>query len=168
MDKREFSLFSMALRAYYPKENLLPSKESMQLWHKQLEDIPYKVAEAGLNKWVATNKWSPSIADIREMAISVTQKGLPQWGEAWQEVCTAIRRYGSYRVGEALNSLSPLARQATQQIGFMNLCMSENPATDRANFRMIYERLAEREKMNKQLPKPLQELIETMQGKLLE
>lgn len=168
MDKREFSLFSMALKAYYPKENLLPDKESMQLWHKQLEDIPYKVAEAGLNKWVATNKWSPSIADIREMAVGVTQKDLPQWGEAWQEVCTAIRRYGSYRVGEALNSLSPLARQATEQIGFLNLCISENVMSDRANFRMIYERLAEREKANKLLPKPLQELIETMQGNLLE
>lgn len=168
MDKREFALFSMAMKAYYPRENLLPSKESMQLWHKQLEDIPYKVAEVSLNKWVATNKWSPSIADIREMAVGVTQKGLPQWGEAWQEVCTAIRRYGSYRVGEALNSLSPLARQATQQIGFVNLCMSENQATDRANFRMIYEQLAEREKSNKLLPKPLQELIETMQGNLLE
>lgn len=168
MDKREFSLFSMALKAYYPRENLLPSKESMQLWHKQLEDIPYQVAEASLNKWVATNKWSPSIADIREMALGVTQREIPGWGVAWGEVCLSIRRYGSYRVGEALNSLSPLARQAAEQIGYLELCKSENIMADRANFRMIYEQLAEREKSNKLLPKPLQELIETMQGKLLE
>ena len=164
MDKKEFATFAMALKTYYPRENLLPNNQAMELWFKQLQDIPYEVAEAGLQKWVATNKWSPSIADIREMASGIAHGEFPDWGDAWEEVCKAIRHFGSYRVGEALDSLSPMARKATERIGFRNLCMSENIMADRANFRMIYEQLAEREKKNAQLPLPLKTLIAQMQS----
>ena len=71
MTEIEFAKFAMALKTYYPRENLLPNQQAMDLWFSQLQDIPYKVAEVGLNKWVSLNKWSPSIADIREMASTV-------------------------------------------------------------------------------------------------
>lgn len=164
MTKSEFATFAMALKTYYPRENLLPNDQSMTLWFKQLEDIPYQVAEAGLQKWVSLNKWSPSIADIREMATSVSNGEMPDWGDAWEQVCKAIRKFGSYNVEDALNSLSPLARTVTERIGFRNLCMSENPQADRANFRMIYEQLAERKKKDAQLPLPLKTLIAKMQN----
>jgi hypothetical protein len=168
MTKKEFATFAMALKTYYPRENLLPNQQAMELWFAQLQDIPYQVAEAGLNKWVSLNKWSPSISDIREMASTITGGELPDWGEAWEEVCRAIRRFGSYQIGEAMDSLSPLTRKATERIGFMNLCMSENQMQDRANFRMIYERLAEREKREAQLPTGVKMLIAKMQSNLIE
>lgn len=158
MTKKEFATFAMALKTYYPRENLLPNDKAMELWFKQLEDIPYKVAEIGLQKWVSLNKWSPSIAEIREM----TLPDIPDWGEAWMEVQDAIKRHGSYAVAEAMESLSPLCRQATEMIGFVNLCMSENPEASRANFRMIYESLAEREKKESQLPEKLKLIISDM------
>ena len=65
-----------------------------------------------------------------------------------------------------MDSLSPLARQATERIGFNNLCMSENPDASRANFRMIYENLSERAKKEAQVPQTLKELITNI--KLLE
>ena len=158
MNKKEFATFAMALKTYYPRENLLPNDKAMELWFKQLEDIPYKVAENGLQKWVSLNKWSPSIAEIREM----TLPDIPDWGEAWMEVQDAIKRHGSYAIEEAMESLSPLCRQATEMIGFINLCMSENPEASRANFRMIYESLAEREKKESQLPEKLKLIISDM------
>ena len=167
MTKKEFAMFTMALKTYYPRENLLPNEQAMELWFKQLEDIPYQVAETGLNKWVALNKWSPSIADIREMASEIVNGELPDWGDAWEEVCKAIRCYGSYRALEALESLSPLARKATERMGFTNLCMSENVSADRANFRMIYETLAERQKRDAQLPAQLKEMLLEIKGSLL-
>ena len=134
MTKKEFATFAMALKTFYPRENLLPNDKAMELWFKQLEDIPMDVAEIGLQKWVSLNKWSPSIADIREMASSVSHGEQADWGDAWLEVQKAIRYFGSYRVDEALESLSPLARKATERIGFKNMCMSENPEVSRANF----------------------------------
>ena len=43
--------------------------------------------------------------------------------------------------------------------------MSENIMADRANFRMIYEQIAEREHTSKQIPVKLSSLIEDIQKK---
>lgn len=162
MDKREFALFAAALKTYYPRETLLPNNQAMELWFRQLQDIPYRIAEAALNKWVATNKWSPSIADIRELSAGIQHGELPDWGDAWEQVCKAIRKYGSYNQAEAMASLDELTRQCVQRLGYMQLCMSENAMADRANFRMIYEQLASRRKQETQLPGSLQKLIQSM------
>ena len=166
MDKQEFSLFASALRTYYSKENLLPNSQAMELWFRQLQDIPFPVAEAALNKWVATNKWSPSIAEIRELAAEIKNGKFPDWGEAWEETCKAIKRFGFYRPKEALESLSPLTRKTVERLGFTNLCLSENPTADRANFRQCYETVAKREQENNVLPLPLQETIKQLSGNL--
>lgn len=162
MDKKEFALFASALRTYYSKENLLPNSQAMELWFRQLMDIPYPVAEATLNKWVATNKWSPSIAEIRELAAEIQNGKLPDWGEAWEETCKAISRYGYYRPKEALASLSPLTRKTVERLGFTNLCLSENPTADRANFRQCYEIVAKRTQEAQVLSLPLQQIIQQL------
>lgn len=164
MDKNEFSMFSMALKTYYPRENLLPNTQAMELWFKQLQDIPYRVAETALNKWVAVNKWSPSIADIRAEAAEIKNGEAPDWGEGWESVLDAIRRYGSYRVDEAMASFELITRRCVERIGFLNICQSENIAADRANFRTLYEQLAKKEQKNKQMPKMLKALIEKIQS----
>jgi len=166
MDKKEFAIFASALQTYYPKENLLPNNEAMELWYRQLQDIPYKVAEIALNKWVATNKWSPTIADIRECSAEITQGELPDWGQGWEQVLRAIRQFGMYRAGEAMASFDELTRQTVERLGFRDICLSENIAQERANFRMIYEQLAERKKKQAQIPQSVLLLMQDM--KLIE
>ena len=163
MDKKEFSMFAMALKTYYPKEQLLPNQQAMELWFRELQDIPFTVAEAALRKWVSTQKWSPSIAEIREMTVNVQYGEIPDWGEGWEQVMYAIRRYGIYRPKEALDSLDPLTRQCVERLGFRELCMSENITADRANFRMCYETLAKRQQTDQQLALPLQKVISQIQ-----
>ena len=162
MNKKEFAIFASALRTYYPKENILPNEQALELWYKQLQDIPYKVAEVTLYKWVATNKWSPSIADIREQATEVTQGAAKDWGEAWEEVLRAIRLYGSYEEQKALDSLDETTRRVVKRLGFRNLCFSENIQNDRANFRMIYEQQLQRDKQDAQIPPRLKAIISNM------
>lgn len=164
MDKKEFSMLAMAIRTYYPKENILPNQQAMELWYRELQDIPYNVAEASLRQWVATNKWSPSIAEIREMASTVQHGSIPDWGDGWEQVLKAIRKYGSYRIPEAMESFDPITRQCVERLGFRNICMSENINHDRANFRMIYEQLQERKKKEGQMSLPLKQIILAIQG----
>lgn len=170
MTEKEFAHWAMAAQGYYSTETkFLATNEVMSLWYEQLKDLDYKVAEAALNKYVATNEWSPKISQIREIAASITIGNIADWGEAWHEVTTAIRRYGSYRAGDALDSLSPLTRKAVERLGYYQLCASENVAADRANFRMIYEQLQQREKQQAQLPEGLKVLIaQLQQDKLIE
>lgn len=166
MDKKEFAIFASALRTYFPRENILPNDQAMTLWYEQLKDIPYNVAEKTLNKWVASNKWSPSIADIREQAINITQGNIEGWGEAWEDVLRAIRRYGSYKEEEALESLDEVTRRAVKNIGYRNLCLSEEIQIDRANFRMIYENMQERVAQERLIPEQLREAIASITNKL--
>lgn len=164
MERKEFGIFASALRTYYPREQLLPNQQAMELWYRELCDIPYNLAEAALRKWVITNKWSPSIADIREMTTDISEGALPDWGEAWESVLTAIRRYGSYNEEMALESMDDLTRQVVRRLGFRNICMSENINTDRANFRMLYEQLAQRRRTDQKMPTQLKAAIQQMLG----
>lgn len=168
MDKREFALFASGLKTYYPRENLLPNEQAMELWFKQLEDIPYKVAEVTLHKWVATNKWSPSIADIRETAAEILQGEIPDWGEGWQQVMRAIRYCGSYEPEKALEMLDDISATAVKRLGWLNLCMSENIEVERANFRMIYEAEAKKKKREAQIPPQVAKLTAGFQLKRID
>lgn len=163
MEKQEFAMLAAAIRTYYPKENILPNQQAMELWYRELCDIPYQVAEAALRRWVATNKWSPSIAEIREMTVNVTQGDDMTWGEAWEKALKAVHRFGYYRAKEALDSLDPLTRRCVENVGFREMCLSENIAVERANFRMIFETLAQRKKTEQQMALPLREAISRLQ-----
>ena len=134
----------------------------MELWFNQLQDIPYQVAEVILNKWVALNKWSPSIADIREQAAGLVQDGVKDWGDAWRDAIKAIHTYGSYQELEALESLDEITREAVRRVGYRTMCFSENISVERANFRIIYEQLEQREKQNAQIPQKLKAIISKM------
>lgn len=163
MDKREFGLFVSALRTYYSKENLLPNQQAVELWYRQLQDVPYPVACAVLDKWVATNKWSPSIADIREAVAEIQSGGAaPDWGEGWKQALNAIRRFGMYNETEAMESLPPLTRETVQRLGYRELCLSENQMADRANFRQIYETITKRQMESKRVPLPVRESIASL------
>lgn len=163
MTKQEFAVFAAALRTYYPKESILPNQQAMELWYQELQDIPNEVATAALRRYVATNKWSPSIAEIREMTVNVTQGDDMTWGEAWEKALKAVHIYGYYRAKEALDSLDPLTRRCVENVGFREMCLSENIAVERANFRMIFETLAQRKKTEQQMALPLREAISRLQ-----
>lgn len=160
MNKQEFGAFASALRTYYSKEKLLPNAQAMELWFRQLQDIPYQMANAVLAKWVATNKWSPSIADIREAVAEIQNGGpAPDWGEGWEQAMTAIRRFGSYAEAEAMESMPPLVRETVRRLGYRELCLSENQVADRANFRQVYEILTKRQTEDRKIPLPVREQI---------
>lgn len=162
MNKKEFSIFASALRTYYPKEKLLPNEQAIELWYNQLKDIPYNIASATLEKWVAIEKWSPSIADLRKTAVEIVNGTTYDWGEGWGQVEKAIRKYGMYNEAEAMESMDDITRQTVKRLGFINICTSDNYQADRANFRMIYEQLAEKKEKDSQVPTRLKALIDKM------
>ena len=164
MNKEEFAKFAMGLKTFYPKEGLLPNAAAMELWYKQLEDIPYQLAEIALSKWVATNKWSPSIAEIRESALSVAKGDAPLWSDGWEQVLKAMRIYGSYNQSMALASMDEITAEAVRRLGWGELCRSENTTADRANFRLIFEQIAERKKKQDVLPDALTNMIDSLQA----
>ena len=66
-----------------------------------------------------------------------------------------------------MESFTPLTRKAVERLGFRNICVSENPMAERANFRQCYEILANREQTSQQIALPLQDTIKQIQGSFL-
>lgn len=164
MDKQEFSTFAMAIRTYYPKENILPNAPAMELWFRELQDIPFPVAEAALRKWVSTNKWSPSIAEIREIAATVSHGEQLTWGESWEKLKAAVRKYGRVGEAEAMRSFDPLTRKCVEIFGYQQYCISDvnDEMANRAHYQRIFESMAQREKTRQQVALPLQRTIERL------
>lgn len=145
MDRNEFSKIASAIRTYYPREDILPNNQALELWYHQLKDIDYNTAVVAVNKWVSLNRWSPSIADIRQIASEIVSEPREDWGEAWAKVRKSISRFGMYDEAGALDSLDPLTRKAVEALGYQHICQSEEIGVERANFRMIYENLVNRQ-----------------------
>lgn len=165
MTRDEFKVLCKGMKAVYTQPTFLPDADAFNIWFSLLQDLDYMVAQAAIQKYMLTNKFPPTIADIREYATGISFGEKPLWSDGWEEVLRAIRKFGSYRETEALESMSEVTRQAVQRLGFRNLCMSENPMTDRANFRMVYEQITERKYTSKQIPVKLSNMIESIQKK---
>jgi hypothetical protein len=61
--------------------------------------------------------------------------------------------------------MDEVTRQAVKRLGYKELCMSENTMQDRANFRMVFEQIAERKQEKDMLPYSLNQMIEEIQRK---
>jgi hypothetical protein len=165
----EFKVLAKGMKSVYTKENFLPDAESIKIWFSLLKDIPYEVLNVAIQKYMMTNKFSPTIADLRELASEVTVGQITDWGDGWEQVLKAIRVYGSYNAGAALNSMDSITRKCVERLGFREICLSENIAVDRANFRMLYEQLANRQKEDAKLSLSIKtKLAELTDTKFLE
>ena len=168
MVESEFTKIALAIKTAYPNFKVLVDKQSMDIWFMMLSDLDYSILQPAILEHISTNNFPPSIADIRGKCATFTSIPIQDYGEAWESVLMAIRRFGYMQELEALESLSELTRKCVRRLGFRNICMSENITADRANFRMIYETEANRKKVDNQIPKNLLNQKQMMIDKLVE
>lgn len=157
MNTKEFATIASAIKAAYPNVNIMPDKQSKEVWYTMLCDLDYHVCLNALKEHISTCKFAPSISELRARCTSVTSSPILPWGDAWENVLRAVRFYGMYREEEALDSLDPVTRKCLKRIGFQNICLSQNIQNDRANFRMIYEQEANQKTEIAQLPENVRE-----------
>lgn len=148
----EFKILVKGLKAVYTKDNFLPDADSIRIWYQLLGDIQYEVLSVAIQKYIVTNVFPPTIADLRGISAEVVQGKVPDWSDGWEQVLRAVRYHGAYGEVEALESMDSITRQAVKRLGYKDICMSENIAVDRANFRMVYEQIANREIEDSRLP----------------
>lgn len=145
MTREEFGKVVAVLKTVYGEEQFIKTQYSFDVWYELLKDLSYKDCMTAAQKYMQTEHFAPKPADLRKV-IADGKEPVKDYGDAWMDVQLAIRRFGYMREREGLASLDPMTRKAAENIGWMNLCQSTNQDTDRANFRMIYERLSDRQK----------------------
>lgn len=89
MTREQFAIWAAALATYYPRQTIIPNKQAMELWYRRLKDIDFAAAEQALNEWVDTERWPPTIADIRERSASAHAGG-------WWEQLAQVQRVVGY------------------------------------------------------------------------
>lgn len=166
MSQSEWVILVKALKCAFPENNFLADDYSVKLWYTMLKDIPYRVVNIAVNKYIQTEHFPPKVADIRKIVTEMLQPEIADWSKGWEEVLNAIRFYGFYRHDEALASMSEVTRECVKRLGWKEICLSENINQDRANFRMAYEQIAERKRKESVLTPNLLEEIRNRQALL--
>lgn len=146
--------------ANFPSMQERDLRPTAELWHKILGDLPYEIAEAALIKVLATAKYFPTVAEIREAAATIALPSLLSPADAWNVLMAAISKYGFYRRQEALASLPPEVRKAVECLGWEVVCHSEEPGIVRAQFMRVYETYLNRAKEEVTVPPEVQALAE--------
>ncbi len=158
MTKQEIGALLALATANFPSMQEKDMRPTANLWSEMLSDIPFDIAKAALIKVLATARFWPTVAEIREAAAEIINPQLPSPIEAWGEVVQAIKIYGLYRQEEGLNSLSPITKRVVQNIGWREICLCEQPDIIRGQFRMAYEQYAKREREEAILPAEVKQL----------
>ena len=162
MTREELKDFFKVLKAIYTSDRFLPDSAAMAVWASMLEDLDYQVAILAAKKYIATERFPPTVADIRRISSEIVDGERSIWSDGWKEVLSAIRRFGVYGEAEALAFFSPVTRRAVEGIGFKEICTSEDIDVVRGQFRMAFEQIAKREYERAQLPESVRAVIGEM------
>lgn len=169
MTVKEFGLLADAIKTYFPKENMFPTKKSVNLWYEELKDLEYKMASAELRKYIALNRFPPTISDIRECLIDFSEEKYAGGPEAWESVMEVLME--TDEGGMATKRFEALPDIIKKAIGgrecFMELV--ENVAErniSRSSFIRSYERLMEDDVRKRKLQPEIRKMIEMGVGTL--
>ena len=156
MTKGEFISLVAVIKNFYPRDNILPTNEALDCWYSAIGDIDYKDAKTAVMRHVQTNKFPPTVADIRQQTIKISGKDATfDWSDGWHKVKRAISLYGMYDEPGAMEFFDENTKNAVKRMGWESICMSENEEVCRAQFRMVYEQVTRVARDESMLPKSL-------------
>lgn len=128
------------LSGAYPKSDM--GDDTIKVYSLCLQDLPFNAVKGAVLSHIATNKWFPTVAEIRAAAVALMPGGrLPTALEAWGEVKQAFSSVGYY--GQPKFSHEAISK-AVEAMGWQTLCKSENDMADRAHFMKLYDVYAQR------------------------
>lgn len=161
MTFKEFGKLADAIKTYFPRDNMLPTDTAMELWYDMLKDMDYQSAYIGLKNHVATSKFAPTIADIRNGVVISQPQELNEM-EAWSLVSKAIRNSG-YNSVEEFAKLPPLVQKAVglpSQLRTWALDENYNEQVAMSSFQRAYKAELHLHEELQKMPQNIRNLIE--------
>lgn len=124
------------------------TENTLAIYERMLGDLDYQVANAAVERLLATARFLPTIAEIRESCLALSAGEKLPGGEAWGMVLAAIRKYGYVRTpGQDFEFDDPIVGKCVEALNWGELCSSENVQADRARFIELYDKLASTERV---------------------
>lgn len=161
MNKKEFAVLAAQIKTFYPREPIMQDDIGTEAWYEMLKDIPFPVAQAAVSKWISTNKWSPTIAELREICAKIQHGEQEDWSAAWDKVIKLIHKYGYMREGKIMAELDPVTRECVEILCLQSIAASDEKdnAFRRKEFKELYETRTSRIETAHQIPAALHERI---------
>lgn len=116
MTRKEFSILATSIKAVHA--NMFQDTMALDVWYSLLKDLPYKAAADSLQRHLQTNRFPPTVADIRKGAIPQADGGMSEL-EAWALARKAIR-IDPEQAKEQYDKLPPVVQRAIGTVS--NLC----------------------------------------------
>lgn len=170
MTKKETTQILAAIISAYPNHDRFGSEMAIEgmvgVWASSFQDDDVKLVQLAVAKHIQTNKWPPSIAEIREIIMTIQCPDLIPPDEAWIAV-TDLLFVDKY--GHSSDAIPPLIKDAVDAVGWTNLremrrraVCDGKPGLDRVAFMDIYKPLYERERQRMQLAPGIRGTIDRM------
>jgi hypothetical protein len=135
-------------------------RATVALWGQMFAEDDFSLVQLALEKHIATSKWPPSIADIRDILADITMPGLLPVDEAWRAVQQLMRLHDRLYEPTDRYLPAPIA-QAVDTVGYDVLVALSRAAVcgkndkaglDRVAFEQAYGAVRDRERERAALP----------------
>ncbi|NLM85560.1 MAG: hypothetical protein GX171_02575 [Clostridiales bacterium] len=139
-------------------------RSTVALWSQMFADDDFRLVQLALEKHIATSKWPPSIAELRDIMADIQQPGLLPVDEAWRAVTKLMGMHERLYGPTAEHLPGPIA-QAVDTVGYDQLVelsraaaqgRSNKVGLDRVAFTQAYEAIRTRIREHAGLPGKLQ------------
>lgn len=155
-------ILSLLREAYPSAPEVTPARA--QLYLLTLADIPAGLLKSAVVHHIATNRFFPAVAELREAAFSLCEMAEERDDgyTAWGKLQAALHQgYGYYRAPRFAN---PLIQRALDSMGgWQMFCLSEeNDRAWRARFIQAYETYLQREREERRLLPVVREQVQQM------
>lgn len=148
MTDAESTMALKVLFAAYPaamaRQSDIQQQETRKTYRLMLADLNFDLVQCAVARLIATAKWLPTVAEIREAAVLISAGNTRTGLEAWGDVTRAIGRQGAYRApGKDFFFRDDIVARCVAALSWSELCASELIASERARFIESYDRMAQ-------------------------
>lgn len=173
MEREEFKILVKSMKAVYAQPTFLPDQDAFNVWYALLKDLPYELASMAVQKHMLTEKFPPTIADLRSKATEMVERPAEEMSEleAWALVRKAIGNSG-YHAEEEFAKLPEACQIAVGRAANLRewaLMDSDQVATvEQSHFIRNYRAAAKRMAEDNKLPPNFRERIAESRRKYAE
>lgn len=142
---------------------------TVDLWAAMFADDDARIVGLAVKKHIATNKWPPSVAELREIMLEIQRPELIAPDQAWAAVSDYMHTEREYPDKYLEYVLPPLVARAVEIIGYQDLYeMSRGsyggskPGMARVAFMQQYTAMYDREKARAMTPAEITKKIDSI------
>ena len=162
MERDQFKILVKGMKAVYSDPKFIADKDAFDVWYSLLKDLDYDIASQAIQKYMMSNRFPPTIADIRYGSTGFTSQQELNEMEAWSLVYKAICN-STYNSVSEFEKLPPLVQKAVGlPDSLREWAMTENLNCEvvMSSFQRAYKAELKRHEELQKMPKNVRQLIE--------